>query len=164
MIRVHLAIPIRSSLSLAFLVRYNYLTDNQSNIPSFLVIFCTNRSILNLLSSFNVEWKLSLSLSLSLSIDLAHRHNFHTIYLTYTLTHSHTQCQKSLSISHQQELNCFLCSLSHHQIERFIGLWGNFSKPLATINLPKSATFLGNFCKGVQIFNFSSEIIFGQLL
>ena len=40
---------------------------------------------------------------------------------------------------------------------------GNFSKPLATINLPKS-TFLGNFCKGVKIFNFSSEIIFGQLL
>ena len=38
---------------------------------------------------------------------------------------------------------------------------GKFSKPLATINLPKSPTFLGNFCKGVKIFNFSSEIIFG---
>ena len=35
----------------------------------------------------------------------------------------------------------------------------NFLKPLATINLP---TFLGNFCKGVKIFNFSCEIIFGQ--
>ena len=37
-------------------------------------------------------------------------------------------------------------------------------KALATINLPKSQTFLGNFCKGVKIFNFSREIIFGQLL
>ena len=39
-----------------------------------------------------------------------------------------------------------------------------FSKPLATINLPKSRTFLGNFCKGVKIIHFSSETIFGQLL
>ena len=31
---------------------------------------------------------------------------------------------------------------------------GSFSKPLATINFPKSPTFLGNFCKGVKIFNF----------
>ena len=29
---------------------------------------------------------------------------------------------------------------------------GNFSKPLAAINLPKSPTFLGNFCKGVKFF------------
>ena len=41
---------------------------------------------------------------------------------------------------------------------------GNFPKPLATISLPKSPTLLGNFCKGVQIYHFSSEIIFGQLL
>ena len=41
---------------------------------------------------------------------------------------------------------------------------GNFSKPLVTINLPKSLTFLGKFCKDVKIFNFSNEIIFGQLL
>ena len=41
---------------------------------------------------------------------------------------------------------------------------GNFSKPLATINLPNSPTFLGNFCKGVKNYHFSSEIIFGQLL
>ena len=41
---------------------------------------------------------------------------------------------------------------------------GNFSKPVATISLTKSTTFLGNFCKGVRIFYFSSEIIFGQLL
>ena len=33
-----------------------------------------------------------------------------------------------------------------------------FLKPLATINLPQSLTFLVNFCIGI------SEIIFGQLL
>ena len=42
--------------------------------------------------------------------------------------------------------------------------FGQFLKPLATINLPKSPTFLGNFCKCVIIYHFSSEIIFGQLL
>ena len=36
---------------------------------------------------------------------------------------------------------------------------GNFLKPLAAINLPRSPTFLGNFCKGVEIYHFSSEII-----
>ena len=41
---------------------------------------------------------------------------------------------------------------------------GNFSNPLATITLPNFPTFLDNFCKDVKIFNFSSEIIFGQLL
>ena len=38
----------------------------------------------------------------------------------------------------------------------------NFLKPLATINLPRSPTFLGNFCKGVKIYHFSSEIILGN--
>ena len=41
---------------------------------------------------------------------------------------------------------------------------GNFLQPLALINLPKSPTFRGYFCKGVKIYHFSSEIIFGQLL
>ena len=35
----------------------------------------------------------------------------------------------------------------------------NFLKPLATINIPKSPTFLGNFCKGLKIYHFSREII-----
>ena len=39
---------------------------------------------------------------------------------------------------------------------------GNFLKPLATINLPKSPTFLSSFCEGVKIYHFSSEIIFGN--
>ena len=35
-------------------------------------------------------------------------------------------------------------------------LWdfGHVLKPLATINLPRSPTFLGNFCKGVKIYSF----------
>ena len=41
---------------------------------------------------------------------------------------------------------------------------GNFSNPLAAINLPKSPKFFCNFCKVVKIFNFSSDIIFGQIL
>ena len=41
---------------------------------------------------------------------------------------------------------------------------GIFLKPLATIDLPKSSTFLGNFCKGVKIIHFSIEITFRQLL
>ena len=40
----------------------------------------------------------------------------------------------------------------------------NFLKHVAKIILFESPTFLGNFCKGVKIFHFSSEIIFGHLL
>ena len=50
------------------------------------------------------------------------------------------------------------------QIGRFIGLWTTFHSPLATISLPKSPTFLGNFYKDVKILNFYIKIIFGQLL
>ena len=38
--------------------------------------------------------------------------------------------------------------------------FGHFLKPLATINVPKSPTFLGIFCKCVKIFHFSCETIF----
>ena len=49
------------------------------------------------------------------------------------------------------------------QIRRFIGLTlGNCLNSLATIKLPKSPTFLGNFCKGVKSYHFSSEIILGN--
>ena len=39
---------------------------------------------------------------------------------------------------------------------------GNYSKLVATIILTKLPIF-GNFCKGVKVIHFSSEIIFGQL-
>ena len=40
-------------------------------------------------------------------------------------------------------------------------LWdfGQLFKPLATVNLSKSLTLLGNFCEDVKIYHFSSEII-----
>ena len=39
---------------------------------------------------------------------------------------------------------------------------GIFSRPLAAISLPKSSTFLGNFCKGVKIFNFLVKFSLGN--
>ena len=39
---------------------------------------------------------------------------------------------------------------------------GNFLKPLATINLPKSLTLLGNFCKGVKIYHFLVKSFLGN--
>ena len=55
------------------------------------------------------------------------------------------------------------CSTRSVRPDRVIN-WtlGNFLKPLATIYLPKSPTFLGNFCKSVKIDHFSSEFIFGN--
>ena len=55
----------------------------------------------------------------------------------------------------------FKCSVTRLAIYWTLG---NFFKPLATIDLPKSLTFLGNFCIGVKSYHFSIEIIFGQLL
>ena len=49
-------------------------------------------------------------------------------------------------------------------VTRFGDFLHDFLKPLATIILLKSPTVLGNFCKGVKIYHFSSEIIFGQHL
>ena len=50
------------------------------------------------------------------------------------------------------------------RIGRFIELWATFQSLWQQLHLPKSLKFLGNFCKGVKIFNFSSEISSGQLL
>ena len=41
---------------------------------------------------------------------------------------------------------------------------GNFLKPLATINYPKSLTFLGNFCKYVKIYHFSWKSFLGNFI
>ena len=50
------------------------------------------------------------------------------------------------------------------QIGRFIALWANFQSLWQQLICPNLLPFLGNFCKGVNIIHFSSEIIFGQLL
>ena len=39
---------------------------------------------------------------------------------------------------------------------------GNFLKPLATNTLPKSCTFLGNFCKGAKIYHFLVKPFLGN--
>ena len=58
----------------------------------------------------------------------------------------------------------FSIRLCHGVVTRlgYLSTLGNFLKTLARINLPKSPTFLCNFCKGVKIFKFSSEIILGK--
>ena len=58
------------------------------------------------------------------------------------------------------------CPNVHSSVTRLGDLldFGQLFKPLATINLPKFPSFLGNFCKCVKIYHFASEIIFGQLL
>ena len=53
------------------------------------------------------------------------------------------------------------CEKQCDQIGQFIGLWATFQNLWQQLFLTKSYTFLGNFCTGVKIFNFSSEIIFG---
>ena len=76
----------------------------------------------------------------------------------------------------RSKLNIKMLELFHQKQSSKAYLWtvwpdwainwtlGNCLKPLATIYLPTLPTFLGNFCQCVKIFNFSSEIIFGQLL
>ena len=62
------------------------------------------------------------------------------------------------------QIRSFITFYQCDQIWRFFWTLGNFLKPLAITNWPKSPTFLGNFCKGVKMCHFPSEIIFGQLL
>ena len=42
--------------------------------------------------------------------------------------------------------------------------FGQVLKPLATINLSKSPTFIGNFCKGVKIYHFLVKSFLGNFL
>ena len=56
--------------------------------------------------------------------------------------------------------------MSHRQFDhivRFIALWATFQSLFKKL-FCQIFHILGNFCKGVEIFHFPSEIIFGQLL
>ena len=55
-------------------------------------------------------------------------------------------------------------SVQCDQIVAIYCILGNFSKPVATIDLPKLPTCLGIFCKVIKIVHFASEIILGELL
>ena len=68
-----------------------------------------------------------------------------------------------LSLSVWQQKSPTKSSKTNHFIRTYLPVWpdwaiywtlGNFSKPFATINLPKSPTFLGNFCKAANIIHF----------
>ena len=50
------------------------------------------------------------------------------------------------------------------QIWRFIILWATFQSPGQQLFCQNRQHILGNFCKGVKIFHFTREILFGQLL
>ena len=101
------------------------------------------------------------------SFTQSHRGKFWQDYLTRGLGSIQTKaflgtsgqnfCPKRHHIWHRQR------SLIMSFVARVTTL-GNFLKPLATINLPKSPIFLGNFCKGVKIYHVSREIILWQLL
>ena len=58
-----------------------------------------------------------------------------------------------------------LLSPSHQPVWPDLAIYwtfGNFLKPLATINLPKSPTFLDNFCKGVKTYHFLVKSFLGN--
>ena len=50
------------------------------------------------------------------------------------------------------------------KIWQFIIFWATFQSPLQQLFGPNRQYILGNFCKGVKIYHFSREILFGQLL
>ena len=51
-----------------------------------------------------------------------------------------------------------------NQIGRFIGIWATFQSLWQQLIWPNLPTFLDNFFKGVKIYHFYSEILFGQFL
>ena len=59
---------------------------------------------------------------------------------------------------------CFRKMIIENSVNRLGDLldFGQLLKPLATINLPKSPTFLGNFCKGVKILIFLVKSFLGN--
>ena len=70
-----------------------------------------------------------------------------------------------MKLQSRRPKNCFTISLgiSVTRLSNFLH-FGQLFKAFDSNILPKSPTFLGNICKGVKIYQFSSEINFGQLL
>ena len=57
--------------------------------------------------------------------------------------------------------NWFLSRKQSDQIGRFITLWATFQRSWQQLFYPKCQHILGNFCKFVKIFHFTSKILFG---
>ena len=138
------------------------------------LILCTHNFCTTLIHSKNNDRVISFTKCRPLSLSHAHPSNLYA-HEWKTYKHNH-----SLSHSHPSPtLNPAPCTYIQAGPSTF-----SISSPIdyiptsvtrlgdlldfgllfkATINLPKSPTFLVNNCKGVKIFNFSSEIIFGHL-
>ena len=76
------------------------------------------------------------------------------LYFSFEQLHSYQSSQiKSiehpfnLSVKLKQDDKISLQQCDH--IGQFIGLWATFQSLVVIITLPKSRTFLGNFCKGL---------------
>ena len=63
-----------------------------------------------------------------------------------------------------KNLEIFLPHNQCDQIRRFFVLWAIIQSQWQQLFYPNQPTLLGNFCKGVKVIHFSSEITFGQLL
>ena len=94
-------------------------------------------------------------------------------YISAANTYYDMNLYKFFPKSNQRKLITAIPTYNKIKLFSFLPVWpdwaifyilGNFLKPLATINLPQSSPFLGNLCKDVKIYHFSSEIIFGQFL
>ena len=92
------------------------------------------------------------------SINCATTTSLH-IYLFGRIQTSQTEGQRYTDSSHFKV--SALCSVTRLGDFCFLG---KHSRPVPPIILPKLLTLLGNFCKSVEIYHFSSEIDFGQLL
>ena len=71
----------------------------------------------------------------------------------------------SLFLSQYLFLSRALSFITHIQCDQIGAIYctmGNFSKPLATIILPKSPTFLGNLCKDIKAFFFPVKSFLGK--
>ena len=114
--------------------------------------------------SFSLSFFVQISSFLSFSLFLYISFYLFPCFISPTNTRVYSR-QKSLADTYsdrQTNDTWHTYKVSKHQCEQIGWILGNFSKPVAKISLPKSPIFLGNFCKGVKIVNFSGEIIFGN--
>ena len=65
------------------------------------------------------------------------------------------------TVLHLLQVEKFFYCVQCDQIGRFIGLWATFESLWQQLICTKISHIHGQFFKGVKIYNFSSEIIFG---
>ena len=156
---------LRSFLSLLHVnadTRYcNFCTPLSSSILS--LIFLTSSRLLpsylsGCISFFTCESRILHSLTCTLRTTSIPTY-LPTFFATLDISLSKTNTY-AFPYKHTRSLSLTLSVIRLGDLLDF----GQLLKPLATINLSKSLTFLGNFYKDVKINHFSSEIILRQLL